>query len=225
MKSNYAKRYEAALSEGYGVSSARTYIDRKQERTELVMDTPFTYKGEALTGYAVVHMDTVDVDARDVNTRELWHNGRNLEDVAGINDGTAETVLVQDKDGNTIDYKQALDQMGSFARDASGHEHVMTYDEYVQVYNNTHDKPHLKDFGPFIADEQKYEKYLDSAQNLMRDGMKYIGEITTPEDVDRMRMTTPSFAEEMQKLDERQRDTSELGISEDISPDLEAVIY
>lgn len=211
---------KSASATDYNIDTARTYIVNGKENLEVTMTTPYFYNGEPVNGYAVVDCGSVDVNKRTYNTCELWQHGHNLEDVVGVNNGTATTVIVQDKDGHNVDYKNVLDEMGQFARDKSVCPHVMNYGEFASVYNNTHQKSKTyKSFEPYgftvpTADEDRYNTYLEQTKSLMRSGMKYIGEVTKPEDVDHMLTTTPSFDQAYQEAFSAQHDGSELDMSE-----------
>lgn len=191
---------------GYNVSTATLFVgkspspkEKAPEYLELTMETPYTYNGASLSGYANVRMDA-DLSKRTA-AAELWCGGRNVEDVAGISDGRRDLndVIVHDSvNDKYLPLSEANDNIRSFALDASRFEHVMSYDEYTVVHANTHKetKEKLAEIGEewCAADEQSYGKYLERCKGLMKD-MEFIGEITTPEQMDNMYQTTPSFKE------------------------------
>lgn len=191
---------------GYNVSTATSFVGKSPSPQEkapeylmLTIDTPYEYDGVPLGGYANVSMNA-DPNKRFVSA-ELWHNGRNVEDVVGISDGRRDIndVVVRDAvNDKYLPLSEAYDRVRSFALDASRFEHVMVYDEYVTLHNNTHKgtKAKFADMGEEWpeANEQSYGKYLDKCKSMMND-REYIGEIATPEQVDSMYQTTPSFKE------------------------------
>lgn len=213
--------YKQGLDEGFSVSTAKEYIQNTpghEEQLAVTLDTPYFYKGKPLTAYAVVDMsaesranDTVPV--RPFNTCELYSGGRNIEDIHNDSKTSEQDNLYIDAPDGVISHGEALDKVGIFAQAASFHEHVMEYDEYKSVFDTTHKRLIAMGMSE-PASETGYEQYLDRTKNLMRDGMVYIGEVTKPDDVDKMRFTMPSVADMYHDLDSGEANTCQV-----VSPD------
>lgn len=199
--------------EGYDVNTAKSFVgsssrdDNKPspEHLELTMTTPYTYNGEALSGYADVSMN-VDPKKRYAAT-EVWCNGRNMEDITGISRGemTSDKIIVHDTVADKdVTLEEAHKNIKGFALEASQFEHVMAYDEYCEVFNNSHKKVNeqFKKLGmePQVGNEDNYYKYLERCKHFMTE-MDYIGEITTPDRVDNMNFTIPSVQKEIADWD------------------------
>ena len=220
--------------EGYDVNTAKSFVgsssrdDNKPspEHLELTMTTPYTYNGEALSGYADVSM-SADISKRYAAT-EVWCNGRNMEDITGISNGktTYDVVIVHDTVADKdVSLEEAHGNIQKFALEASRFEHVMEYDEYCAVYNNSHKsvKKQFEDIGMSFddANEESYSKYLERCKGFMKE-MDYIGAVTTPEQVDDMNFTMPSVKESYNKfLEESSRDVP-LPTPEDFSDNIDS---
>lgn len=195
--------YQEGLKDGFSVESAKEYIQAGQpgheEQLALAVKTPYSYNNKPVQGYSVIDLksdisEDPTMSVRGFHTCELYASGVNVED---IHDNTADSrsALYLDSPDGKIPYEDALDRIGVFSQAASFHEHVMEYDEYKSVFDHTHEQL-IREKYIEPASEPKYEKYLNSVKNLMNDGMEYIGVVTKPDDVGKMRETMPSYQPE-----------------------------
>lgn len=178
---------DRSSSEGWHVTDAVTY-SMGSEKLAIEMDTPFRYEGKPVTAYALVNM-TNDFASdgtcdRKVPICELYQGGMLLDDVHAEKHGSDAPLYVDSPDG-AISYDTALDHASLYSQSASFKEHVMACDEYKLAFNIRYkDAINKGVFEP--ASDDSYLHYLESRKSLMRDGMKFIGKATCPEQVDDM---------------------------------------
>lgn len=210
--------YKDQTDKGFYVMSVRSSIsDIRHEMDYMEIETPYSYQGRSVFAKTSVDCES----ARDTIHREyscelyvLGENAldepRNIEDVSGMSAGKclADHVVLQDREGNSVPYLEALDAVGLYSAAASGHPHVMSYDECKPIYDKSHEKINalFANIGEPVQEltENTYLSYLDKCEAEMKKAPGfYIGEITSPEDVKSMYLTVPSFNEYSNKLDKQ----------------------
>lgn len=211
--------YKQGVEKGYDVPYSRMYLSdkpdgSKAENIEMRIKTPYFVEGNPVWGYIVVDPKYNDEGLRTYNTGEFWtgepnvSGSRNYEDVYPNGN-----CPLKDKDGNDVDYGEALDEMGIFATAASEYPDVCTYETYMELktYHNAR-------MGLPAPTEENYEKYLNACESMMKDGAIYIGEVRRPEDMSDRYLSVPStsaYLDERRKIEEEQFFKDIEGMSEE----------
>ncbi|MBO5435600.1 hypothetical protein J6A31_07390 [bacterium] len=198
--------YRRGLENGFSIESVRSYMVDGHEDVEFWMKTPYTFDNQAVYAYSVVTGDRHFCLANGqfgYNTCEFYidknWDRHNLEDV---NMGKEYCIDVPNENRQGVLYKELLDNVGLFASSAAANPHVYTYDEFVETR-----RPHFEKLGTeYITPESlenQFEQYLNSCKSHMEVGVKFIGDITKPENVFDRLSDLPSFKEgydEWQKM-------------------------
>ena len=183
-RSMYETVYDNGLKNGFKDTDVWHYFTSHGEDAEVRCETPFTYNGEKLTGFAVVPLVHVGRDTlRDSNTRELYLGKRNMEDVAAKATDSCDYMVVDSRTGKSITRDEALDEMGKFCAAVSEYPHVEVAGEWFrkrQANFLIHDKEYKPNPEDFRAD---YFKYIGECIQKMKDGTTYVGSRKTPEEV------------------------------------------
>lgn len=208
--------YRDQTDKGFHVASVRSSISGiRHEMDHMEIETPYSYQGRSVFAKTSVDCESAGDTIHREYSCELYVIGenaldkpRNIEDASGMSAGKciADQVVLQDREGNSVPYLEALDAVGLYSAAASGHPHVMSYDECKPIYDKSHEKINaiFANMGEPIQElsEDVYLAYLDKCEAEMKTASGlYIGEITSPEDVKSMRLTVPSFYEYSNKID------------------------
>ena len=152
--SRYKKVYDEGLRKGFLVNKIVSYSVDGSEQARVIMTTPFTRDGDAVSGSAMVKLEHVGRDEiRDFHSCAFHVNGHNVFKSDSV------IFKIGDKE---YSYDKAVELMGQFAAASTEYPHVMTEEEY-----------HL-----FIGKDADYVEYLDTCISEMKDGREYIGAVT-----------------------------------------------
>ena len=194
---NYIDQYASGVANGYNVSFVRDYVNETGNTiSEMYITTPYMYNDCRLNGYLQTSADAHS--PKESTVCELWAGSpnspcsKNIEDIAGISDGSQLNILLSDKNGNSINYYDALDTISHFGSAAAHYPHIKTYSEYMDVESINNQKLGLD----IPVDELSYLQYLNSCENDITERNKYIGKT----DVNSFRMDTPAFGNMMDEV-------------------------
>lgn len=183
-RSTYETVYESGLKNGFKDTDVWHYFTSHAEDAEVRCETPFTYNGEKLTGFAVVPLVHVGRDTlRSSNTRELYLGKRNMEDVAAEATGSCDYMVVDSRTGKSITRDEALDEMGKFCAAVSEYPHVEVAGEFqtkkkakALIYGEEYQEPDA-------TFTHEYMSYLHECADKMEKGVRFVGARKTADEL------------------------------------------